>query len=504
MTTVDSRDEGAERTVQIFGLVIGLAVFFLMWMMPAPADLPIEGWRTAAITALISIWWMTEPIPIPVTSLLPIVLFPLLNVGGVRENAEPYAHPMIFLFMGGFMIALAMQRWNLHRRIALKLVRAIGTQPRAIIAGFMLSAALLSCWISNTAATLMMLPVALSVVELVPRGIDPVTGRKEGEYFATALLLGLAYAASIGGVGTIIGTPTNTFLVAFLNEEYGYEISFVRWLSFGIPFVLVSLPLAFLMLTRVVFPVRMKELPGGRQLIEDEIRKLGKISGPEVIVALVFALTAVLWIMRPIITDWLPGVSDTGIALFGATLLFAIPLRGEKGEFILNWEWANRLPWGVLLLFGGGLSLASAISRTGLATWIGGMLGGLSNWPLVLLIAVAVTLIIFLTELASNSATAAAFVPILAGVAVIGIGENPLLLVVPATIAASCAFMLPAATPPNAIVYGSQQFTIRQMAKGGIFLNLLFILLITVAAYALIIPILGIELGVLPDWAPSP
>ncbi len=490
----------ASQKVKMIGFLAGLFVLLLMSLLPPPTGLSVEAWRTAAITLLVSIWWMTEPIPIPVTSLLPIILFPLFGVGDVRLNASAYAHPMIFLFMGGFMIALAMQRWNLHRRIALKLVKAIGTQPRSIIAGFMISSAALSCWISNTAATLMMLPVALSVAELVPDEKDLKTGRSQGELFTTALLLGLAYAASIGGVGTLIGTPTNIFLVGFLNDQYGFEISFVQWLIVGIPFVIFSLPLAFLLLTRVVFPVTLPELPGGKELIEAEISKMGKITRPEVIVATVFVFTAVLWISRPFIQNWLPGLSDTGIALLGATILFAIPLDLRAGKFVMNWEWALKLPWGVLLLFGGGLSLAAAISRTGLAAWVGGVLSQLSSWPLVVLIALAVLLIIFMTELASNTATAAAFLPILASVAIVGLGENPLLLVIPATIAASCAFMLPAATPPNAIVYGSEKFTIQEMARGGFFLNLLFILLVTAAVYALIIPVFGIELGQMPDW----
>ncbi len=488
-------------TAKIVGLFAGLALFVLFLIMPAPEGLSLEAWRTVAITFLVAIWWMTEPIPIPVTSLLPIVLLPLFGVGNVNLNASAYAHPMIFLFMGGFMIALAMQRWNLHRRIALNMVNRIGTKPRSIIAGFMISSALLSCWISNTAATLMMLPVALSVVELVPDE-GSVLGRKsQGHRFTVALLLGLAYAASIGGLGTLIGTPTNTFLVAFMTEQYGYEISFLQWMMVGIPFVIVSVPLAFLLLTRVVFPISMPELPGGKELIETEIEKMGRITKPEKIVAWVFFLTAVVWIARPYLQSWLPGLSDTGIALFGAAVLFAIPIDLRKGEFLMTWEWALKLPWGVLLLFGGGLSLAAAISRTGLAAWVGGGLSAVSTWPLVIVIALAVLLIIFMTELASNTATAAAFLPILASVAITGLGENPLLLAMPATLAASCAFMLPAATPPNAIVYGSEKFSIQEMARGGFFLNLLFVVLITIAAYFLVIPLLGIDLGVLPEWA---
>ncbi len=496
----ETRDVQSTQSVKVVGFFAGLFVFFLCVILPPPTGLSMEAWNTVAITLLVSIWWMTEPIPIPVTSLLPIALFPLFGVGSVAQNASPYAHPMIFLFLGGFLIALAMQRWNLHRRIALRIVRIIGTRPRAIILGFMVSSALLSCWISNTAATLMMLPVALSVVELVPNEKNPLTGASQGDRFTTALLLGLAYAASIGGLGTLIGTPTNALLVGFISDQYGFEISFVQWMMLGIPFVIIALPIAYFMLTRIAFPVDLPELPGGKEMIEGEIKKMGTISKPEVIVALVFTLTAFLWIFRPYLQNFLPGLSDTGIALLSAAVLFAIPLDLKKGVFVMNWEWGVKVPWGVLLLFGGGLSLAGAIARTGLAEWVGGILSALSAWPLVVLIALAVTLVIFMTELASNSATAAAFLPVLASLAVVGLGENPLLLLIPATIAASCAFMLPAATPPNAIVYGSEKITIQQMAKGGVLINLVFVLLITAVAYALIMPLFGIELGQLPAW----
>ncbi len=481
------------------GLFAGAVLFVVMLLLPAPASLGTAGWHTAATVVLMAVWWMTEAMPIPATALLPIVLLPVLGVDDVRENASHYAHPMIFLFMGGFMIALAMQRWNLHKRIALNIIRAIGTRPSSIVAGFMASAALLSLWVSNTASTLVILPVAMSVIALVPIAAGPEGKRKD--HFSIALLLGLAYAANIGGLGTLIGTPTNALLVGFVQEEYGVEISFLQWMLIGIPFVLVSVPIAFLVLTKLVFPIRLKELPGGRKLIDDGIRELGSITTPELVVAVVFGLTATLWIFRPLLVSIIPGISDTGIALFGALLLFIIPVDIRRGIFVLNWEWARKLPWGVLILFGGGLSLASAISRTGLASWIGSYLEALSTWPVVALIMISVGLIIFMTELASNSATAAAFLPILATVAVTVMGKNPLILLVPATLAASCAFMLPVATPPNAIVYGSNRITIQQMAKGGLVLNLVFIVAITIAAYLLVGPVLGIDLDTLPVWA---
>lgn len=481
------------------GLAAGLLLFLLMLALPAPSGLDPAGWRTAALAVLMAVWWMTEALPIPATALLPIVLMPVLGIGTVEQSSAPYAHPFIFLFMGGFMIALAMQRWGLNRRIALTIIRFIGTRPASIVAGFMVSSALLSLWVSNTAATLVLLPVALSVIDLVP-AIE-VRGRMREDNFTVALLLGLAYASSIGGLGTLIGTPTNALLVAFVSDRYGLEIGFLDWLMFGLPFVAVSLPVAFLVLTKWAFPVRLKELPGGRALIESGLREMGGIARAEVLVLAVFCLTALLWMVRPLIEPFLPGINDTGIALFGAVLLFILPVDVRKGTFVLNWEWAVRLPWGVLILFGGGLSLANAISRTGLAEWIGSHLVALQAWPAVLVIAAGVTLVIFMTELASNSATAAAFLPVLATVAVSVMAKNPLLLLIPATLAASCAFMLPVGTPPNAIVYGANRVTIRQMAKAGLYLNLVFIVVITLSVYLLVGPVLGIDFDGLPAWA---
>lgn len=477
-----------------------------MLLMPEPEGLSPEGWRTAAVAVLMAVWWMTEAIPISATALLPLVLFPILGIEEISETAAPYAQPMIFLFMGGFMIALAMQRWDLHRRIALNIIRAIGTRPGSIIAGFMISSAFLSLWISNTAATMMMLPIGLSVIELARRSDGEATSEglsdRQSRNFAVCLMLGIAYAASIGGVGTLVGTPTNALMAGFLNETFGVEISFVQWMMVGLPLVLVGIPIAHIALTRVAYPVRLRSLPGGREYIGAELSRLGRISRPEMLVAGVFVLVAALWIVQPLLAVAIPGISDTGIAIFGALLLFLIPVDAKRGVFLLNWKQAERLPWGVLILFGGGLTLAGVIQRTGLAEWIGTFLSGAGALPIILIIALAVTLIILLTELTSNSATAAAFLPIMVALAV-AVGQNPILLAVAATIAASCAFMLPVATPPNAVVYGSGALTIPQMARAGLILNVLFIALVTALTYTLVIFVFGIELGVVPDWAVS-
>ncbi len=485
---------------QWIGLVLGPALFLLLWALPVPAGLEAAAWRTAAVGALMAVWWITEAIPIPATALLPLVLFPVLGIGGIREAAAPYANPLVFLFMGGFMLALGMQRWGLHRRIALNIIRRIGTRPRSIVAGFMIATALLSMWVSNTATAMMMLPIGLSVIELVRPGRTAAEAVADGQPFAVALMLGIAYAASIGGLGTTIGTPTNAFMVGFMDEAYGYQIGFAQWMLVGLPIVLVGIPLAFWVLTRLVFPVKIDTLPGGRRLIEAELEQLGPIGRGEALVAGVFGAVALLWITRPLLAGLVPGLSDAGIAMLGAVLLFLLPVDLPRGVFVLNWRTAEELPWGVLILFGGGLSLAAAINDTGLAAWIGAALGGIGSWPAWLVLLVITSVVIFLTELTSNVATAAAFLPILASAAT-GLGENPLLFVVPAAIASSCAFMLPVATPPNAIVYGSGVLTVPQMARAGIWLNVLFVLLAVGVTYTLAGVVFDMDLGTVPSWA---
>ncbi len=341
----------------------------------------------------------------------------------------------------------------------------------------------------------MMLPIALSILNLnVRNDSDGPTN------FEIVLLLCIAYACNIGGIGTLIGTPPNALLAGFMLENYGYEISFFRWMQIGIPLVLVSLPLMYLVLTKIVFPIKIDELPGGAELIAKKIKNLGKLSVQEKRVAAVFVLTAVLWMFRPLLSNLIPGLSDAGIAIGASVLLFIIPAGGDEKRVLLVWEDTRTLPWGVLILFGGGLSMASAINETGLAAWIGSGIGSFSTWPVWVIVIIVVALIVFLTEMTSNTASTAAFLPILASVA-IGLGENPLLLAIPTAIGASCAFMLPVATPPNAIVYGSDKITIPQMSKAGLWLNALMIGLISLAALTIVSWFFGIEIGVLPDWA---
>ena len=480
------------------GLVIGALAFGLMLWIPVPAGLEPAAWRAAAVVVLMAVWWITEAIPIPATALIPLVLFPLLGVADIGASAAPYAHKLVFLFLGGFMIALGMQRWNLHRRIALHLIGLVGRRPAGIVGGFMLASAFLSMWVSNTATTLMMLPIGLSVIQLL-LGENRTDDRDQAN-FATALMLGIAYAASIGGVATLIGTPPNAFMAAFMASNYGVEIGFGQWLMIGLPLAAVMLPLTWLVLIRVVFPFRLDGATAGGDVIAGELRAMGPMSRGERTVLVVFVLTAALWIFRPLIAEVVPGLNDTTIAMAGALALFVIPVDLRKGVFALNWEWAKRLPWGVLILFGGGLTLASAIKTTGLAAWVGGATGGLEGAAILLIVLAVTALIILLTELTSNTATTATFLPIVASVAV-GLGENPFMLVVPAALAASYAFMMPVATPPNAIVFGSGHITIPQMVRAGILLNMLGVAVITAFSYTVVMAVLGIEAGVAPDWA---
>jgi solute carrier family 13 (sodium-dependent dicarboxylate transporter), member 2/3/5 len=502
MGTESSNSSVGSRRQQI-GLWLGPALFISMLLLPAPADLSVEAWRVAALGVLMATWWISEAIPIPATGLLPIVALPLLGVTSVGQATAAYANPLIYLFLGGFMIALAMQRWHLHRRIALAIIAWVGTSPRAIVLGFMIAAAFLSLWVSNTATALMMLPIALSVVGLAGTSPsknahpDQLAGdllnqqSPELKHFGIALVLGIAYACNIGGLGTLIGTPPNALLAAYMLDSHGVEIGFGQWMLLGMPLVIVGIPLAWLILTRACFPVHLKQLPGGQNVINEERRQQGHITSPEVRVAIVFGTTAILWIFRPLLEGLLPGLSDAGIAIAAAVALFLVPSGDRQGGALLVWESVRDLPWGILILFGGGLSLAAAVTQTGLDQAIGQLVLGFEHWPTLLLLALTVTTVILLTEMTSNTATAAAFLPVLAAAA-IGLGENPLTFVIPAALAASCAFMLPVATPPNAIVYGSGLLTVPMMVRAGIWLNVLFIGLILIAAYGLMGVVFGI------------
>ncbi|WP_428097877.1 SLC13 family permease [Candidatus Rariloculus sp.] len=465
------------------GRVLGPTVFVAMLLLPAPEGLEPAAWRVAAVAMLLAIFWLSEALPVAATALLPLALFPTLGVAPIQQAAAPYANPLVFLFLGGFVIGLAIERSNLHRRIALTVLDRVGAREDFQIAGFIAATAALSMWVSNTATAVMMLPVALSIIPRDGNGnIEPA---KAG--FATALLLSVAYGANIGGVATLIGTPPNALLAGFMLETYDVQIGFAQWMLVGLPVSGIMLVLCWFVLTRWLYRVNRDELPGARTAIAEALGAMGSTSTAEKRVGIVFAITAFLWISRPLLTNWFPELllSDTGIAIFGALLLFVIPSGAGKGDYLMNWPYAERLPWGVLLLFGGGLSLAAAVSDSGLAEGIGVALGGLDAWPTIMLVIVVTVLIVLLTELTSNIATSATFLPIVAALAV-SVGSHPLLLSVPAVLAASFAFMLPVATPPNAIVFSSGAISIPQMVRAGIWLNVLGVMTIVLIVYLLI------------------
>jgi solute carrier family 13 (sodium-dependent dicarboxylate transporter), member 2/3/5 len=467
------------------GLFLGPGAWLLLKLLPPPADLSTAAWATAGVACWMAIWWASEAVPLGATALLPLLLLPLLGVTDISAAAAPFANPLIFLFLGGFFIALTMQRWNLHRRIALHVILRVGTRPHRLVAGSMLATALLSMWISNTATAMMMLPIAVSLATLAGR---PAAGEADSEQrnFATALMLGIAYGASIGGLGTLIGSPPNALLASFMNQTYGTTVSFAGWMAIGLPVAIVLLPLCWLMLVRVAFPFRDRTLPEGKAAIARSLQEMGAMAPPERRVAAVFVLVAAAWILNPALAAWLSRepVSDTTIAIAGAVLLFVLPADWGRREFLLNWEWARQAPWEVLLLFGGGLSLARAIDQSGLAAWLGANLGGLAELPPLVLVGATVLLVIFLTEITSNTATTVAFLPVVGALAS-SLALDPMLLTAPAALAASCAFMLPVATPPNAIVYASGQVSVARMVRAGLLMNLVGLAVITTAAWLL-------------------
>jgi solute carrier family 13 (sodium-dependent dicarboxylate transporter), member 2/3/5 len=497
-------------------LIIGLVVFLATLAMPAPEGLGAVGQRMLAVTVLMAIWWIGEGTSLAVTALLPLVLFPLLGILPSKLVAPNYANHLIFLFLGGFMIALAMEKWNFHKRLALWIISLMGTEPQRIVLGFMTATAFLSMWISNTASTMMMLPVAMAVVRQIALDAS-LNGEKNAESRQTiesglglVLMLGLAYSASIGGVGTLIGTPPNIVFAGFYKKLFpdNPDISFFQWMVLAIPIVAVFIPLVWMYLCRFVSPVPLKNISAGsEEIIQKELDDLGSMNGAEKIVAGVFCLTAFLWIFRKpiLIGDFsIPGWSglfahpqylhDSTVAMAMGILLLVFPVNGTKGMdllgkreyFALDWKTVqSRVPWGILILFGGGFALASGFGASGLDNWIGAKLTGISGWPLWMTVLTICLVVTFLTELTSNTATTTMILPIL-GLSAVAVNIHPLLFMVPATLAASFAFMLPVATPPNAIVFGSGWVSVPQMSRAGLVLNFVGAIIVTSAVLLLV------------------
>lgn len=500
-----SQTRDLKSLIQWTGLVAGPSIAIIVFLfLPSSyheangqlVEFALSGRMTLSVMVWMAIWWLTEPIHISATALLPILLLPILGATSLKDAASPYAHPLVYLVMGGFLIALTMQKWRLDRRMALLTLNLVGSNPINMVGGIMAITAVLSAFVSNTATAAMMLPIALSIIELYhsnTAATEDLSDDLDSKNFALCALLGLAYAASIGGIATIIGTGPNSFLVGFIDEtiahQYRSEISFANWLVIGVPLTAIFLPITWFLLTRVIFPLKAKEIQGGHELIKSELAKLGSISLGEKLTFMVFILAAALWTFRPLIAKItieisgqavaiFQGLTDTGIAMLAVMILFVLPVDIKKREFALDWQTAVKIPWGILLLFGGGLSLSEAVQNTGVAEFIASQARHFDGLPTLALVVLVTAAVIFLTELTSNVATTTTLLPILAALAP-GLGIHPYMLIVPATLAASCAFMLPVATPPNAIVFGSGEITMPEMMKAGIWLNLLGIVLIT-------------------------
>jgi solute carrier family 13 (sodium-dependent dicarboxylate transporter), member 2/3/5 len=479
---------------RITGLILGPALFVAAMLFFNPEGLSPEGQAVFAVTLWVATWWITEAIPIPVTSLLPVVLLPLTGALEGDLVVAAYGNDIIFLFIGGFSLAIAMEKWNLHQRIALSIVSAIGTSPKRIVLGFMVATAFLSMWVSNTAATMMMIPVGLAVVYQAAHTLRGGEHAAELPKFEKCIVFGIGYAATIGGLGTLIGTPPLAILAATVGELFGETISFGQWMLFGVPIVILLLSFTWFYLTNVSFKVRFKHLPGGAELIRSEKKALGGMSYEEKAVLAVFLGAAFLWVTRSFIwEDVLPGISDGIIAIIATVILFTLPTRRADEKRIMQWEDSKKIPWGILLLFGGGLAIAAGFVETGLSGWIGEQLRVLDGVNVVLIILLATALVLFMTEITSNAATATMILPVMAAFA-IALGVHPYALMVPCAMAANCAFMLPVGTPPNAILFGTGKVTIMEMVKTGFWLNIAALLLI-VAAVLYVLPALwGIDL----------
>ena len=451
-------------------------------MLPPPETMPLSAWHTAIAAILMAIWWCTEAVHVSVTAIVPLAIFPLLGIADIKTVAAPYANPIIYLFMGGFVIALAVEKWDLHKRIALTILTSVGKSGPAIVGGFMLASAIISMWVMNTSTTLMLLPIGVSVVKIVSESADELNDTQKHN-FQLAVLLGIAYSATIGGMAAIVGTAPNAFFVGFMKENGFTEIGFGQFMLVGFPLTLVMLPLAWFAITHIVFPIKFSTSDATRNHLYKLRADLGLMSIAEKRVSVVFASAAFLWMTRPLLNmlSIFSGLSDAGIAMIAATILFLIPSANKNDPYLMKWETMSKLPWGLLILFGGGLSLASSVAQTGLADWIGESLVVLGGAGTIVLVIVITTLIAFLTELTSNTATTGTFLPVVAALA-IGINVDPLIFALPATLAASCAFMLPVATPPNGIVYGSGYSRIPEMVKAGFVLNRIGIVVLSILA----------------------
>lgn len=468
------------------GLFLGPVFFLTILLWPEPF-LSNEGDAVIAVALWMITWWLSEAVSISVTALLPLLLFPLLDIMPIAEVGNNYGSPIIFLFFGGFVMALALEKVNLHRRIALNIIRITGTTPNKVVLGFMIATASLSMWISNTATTVVMLPIAMSVIKLLIHDIDGFT--KKDRNFAVSVLLGIAFSANAGGIATVIGTPPNSILIGLLENEYQIEISFLKWMLFALPFSIIMIGLSYVTLVHLIFPSKGLNFSASKEVIQVELRKLGPTRSKEKMVLGIFAVTVSLWIFRTLINSIFPslGLSDTMISMFSAISLFAVPFNLKKGDFILDWKDTEKLAWGILILFGGGLALAKGMSVSGIVDQVSQSIAA-GNFSVTATASLLILLMLFMTELMSNVALVAVLAPVVAGIA-IGLGIPMVYLLIPVTIASSCAFMLPMATPPNAIVFASGFIEVKDMVKAGVLLNIVAVLIL-IGLFEYIIPLL--------------
>lgn len=484
------------------GLFLGPALFITMLLIGPMEGMKPEAMKVAALTVFMAVWWISEAVPIPATSLLPIIMYPLLGIMTTKATTASYSNPIIYLFIGGFFIAISMQKYNLHKRIALHVIKLVGSSPSLMILGFMIATGFLSMWVSNTATAMMMVPIGLAVISQVTGHTSEQmfagSGGKEEMNFAKSLMLGIAYSASIGGIATIIGTPPNAIMVGMMEKLYGVKINFAQWMAFGLPLSIVMMATVWFLLTKVIFKTRKMKLTSGREIIQKDIEEIGKMSREEKIVLFVFVLAAFSWVFNGFIKK--SPVDDTMISIGAALLLFILPVSLRQGRFILDWQTAVKIPWGIVLLFGAGFAVAEGFTRTDLAMWISTRLTSLEGASILLFVTLVAILVVFLTEITSNTAIATLLVPIM-GSAAVAMGIHPFATIVSSCLAASFAFMLPVATPPNAVVFGSGAIKISDMVKAGIWLNIIgAILIVTFTVY--ILPLIwGVDLSVVPSWA---
>ncbi len=468
------------------GLFLGPILFLIGINLPFHI-LSDKGDAVIAIAIWMVVWWITEAVSISVTALLPLVLFPLTKVMPILDVGANYGSPIVYLFFGGFIMALALEKVNLHKRIALNIIHITGTTPNKVILGFMLATATLSMWISNTASTVVMLPIAMSVIALLINDADGFT--KKDQNFALSVMLGIAFSANAGGIATVIGTPPNSIMIGLLENEYNIEISFLKWMVIGVPFSATMITIVYFVLVKWMFPNKNLKFKASKSVIDEELKKLGPISGKEKMVLVIFGITVFLWIFRTLINSIFPklGLSDTIISMIAAITLFTVPYNLKKEDYIIKWQDTSKLAWGILVLFGGGLALAKGMSVSGIVDVVANSIAA-SNISIFFTAALLIFLMLFMTELMSNVALVALLAPVVAGIA-IGLEIPVLYLLIPVTMASSCAFMLPMATPPNAIVFASGYIKVHQMARAGIVLNIIAVLLLIIM-FQFIIPLI--------------